>query len=98
MDPPPDLVLEVDITHPSLDKLSIFAVVGVSEVWRYDGERIQMLVLAGDSYVECTQSLAFPALQSAHLAELLVASQQMPRTTWLRHVRAWARTQAGGSN
>ena len=40
VDPPPDLV-EVDITHPSLDKLSIFATVGVPEVWRYDGERIR---------------------------------------------------------
>src|SRR6266571_5572482 len=90
VDPPPDLVLEVDITHPALDKLSIFAVVGVPEVWRYDGERVRMLALAGDSYVEREQSLAFPALRSAHLDELLAASQQMPRTAWLRHVRAWA--------
>src|SRR5262252_209223 len=90
VDPPPDLVLEVDITHPSLDKLSIFAAVGVLEVWRYDGERVRMLALAGDSYVECEQSLTFPALRSAPLDELLAASQQMPRTTWLRHVRTWA--------
>src|SRR4029453_4930950 len=48
IDPPPDLVLEVDITHSSLDKLSILAVVGVPEVWRYDGERVRMLALAGD--------------------------------------------------
>jgi len=98
VDPPPDLVLEVDITHPALDKLSIFAVVGVPEVWRYDGERVRMLTLAGDSYVEREQSLAFPALRSAHLAELLSASQQMPRTAWLRHVRAWARTQIGADH
>jgi len=90
VDPPPDLALEVDITHSLLDKLSIFAVVGVPEVWRYDGERVRMLALAGDSYVEREQSLAFPVLRSAHLGELLAASQQMPRTAWLRHVRAWA--------
>src|SRR5215831_5289218 len=98
VDPPPDLVLEIDITHPSLNKLSIFAAVGVPEVWRYDGERVRMLALAGDSYVEREQSLAFPALQSVHLAELLATSQQMPRTAWLRYVRAWAQTQAGGGN
>jgi hypothetical protein len=61
-----------------------------SVVWRYDGERIRMLALAGDSYVEREQSLAFTALRSPHLTELLAASQQMPRTVWLRHVRAWA--------
>ena len=61
-----------------------------SVVWRYDGERVRMLTLAGDSYVEREQSLAFTALQSAHLTELFAASQQMPRTAWLRHLRAWA--------
>jgi hypothetical protein len=61
-----------------------------SVVWRYDGERIRMLALAGDSYVEREQSLAFTALRSAHLTDLLAASQQMPRTAWLRHGRAWA--------
>src|SRR3989441_4237787 len=98
VDPPPDLVLEVDITHSSLDKLSIFAAVGVPEVWRYDGERVRMLALAGDSYVERERSLAFPALQSTHLVELLAVSQQMPRTAWLRHIRVWAQTQAGVGN
>jgi len=93
VDPPPERVLAVEISDPSLDKLSIFAVVGVPEVWRYDGERVRMLALAGDGYIEREQSLAFPALRSAHLAELLAASQQMPRTAWLRHVRAWAQTQ-----
>ena len=54
--------------------------------------------LAGDSYVERERSLAFPALQSTHLVELLAVSQQMPRTAWLRHVRVWAQTQAGVGN
>ena len=39
VDPPPDLVIEVDITRSSLDKLSIYAALRVPEVWRYtDGE------------------------------------------------------------
>jgi len=36
-DPPPDLVLEVDITNPSDRRLQIYALLGVPEVWRYDG-------------------------------------------------------------
>lgn len=36
IDPPPDLVVEIDITASSLDKPSIFARFGIHEVWRYD--------------------------------------------------------------
>ena len=72
---------------------------GYRKTWGRGAKRTQILAmggstrelaLAGDSYVEREQSLAFTALQSAHLTELLAASQQMPRTAWLRHVRAWA--------
>ncbi len=37
-DPPPDLVVEVDITSPSLNKLPVYARLGVREVWRYVGQ------------------------------------------------------------
>ena len=37
IDPPPELIIEVDVTSPSLPRFPIFAEVGVSEVWRYDG-------------------------------------------------------------
>ena len=39
-DPPPDLVIEIDITSPSLNKFPVLAHVGVPEVWRFDGERL----------------------------------------------------------
>lgn len=34
-DPPPDLIIEIDITHPALDKLPIYAGLGIGEIWRY---------------------------------------------------------------
>src|SRR5262249_33669892 len=36
-DPPPDLTIEVDVTHSSLNRLSIYAAFGVPEVWRLEG-------------------------------------------------------------
>ncbi len=45
VDPPPDLVVEIDIISLSLDKLPIYAQIGVPEVWRYDGLRLSILVL-----------------------------------------------------
>ena len=49
IDPPPDLVIEIDITSPSLNKFPIFAAIGcLPEVWRYDGKRLMIFTLAGE--------------------------------------------------
>jgi Uma2 family endonuclease len=39
-DPPPDLVIEIDITSSSIDRLELYASLGVPEVLRYDGTRL----------------------------------------------------------
>src|SRR5208337_1444786 len=44
-DPPPDLVIEVEITNPSINKLHLFAEFCVPEVWRYNGLRLEMFRL-----------------------------------------------------
>lgn len=91
VDPPPDVVIEIDITHPSLDKLPIFAAVGVPEVWRCDGAQVRILKLTSGSYVEATESSALPCVTSEVLTRFMRASEQQKRTAWLRDVRAWAR-------
>lgn len=93
IDPPPDLVIEIDITHPSLDKFPIFAAFGVPEVWRYDGVRVRFYTLLDRQYAEQTTSLIFPSLTAAAVTELLEASKSMKRNLWLGRVREWARTQ-----
>jgi len=55
-DPPPDLVVEVDITHTDIDKLRLYAAMGVPEVWRYNGQIWRIYQLQGEQYeeVECS--------------------------------------------
>ncbi len=48
VDPPPDIVVEVDIYHDSRDKFSIYAALGVPEIWRYDGQELSIHILQGD--------------------------------------------------
>ena len=43
VDPPPDLIVEVDISHPSLDKFPIYASLGIPEVWRHNGDTLAVL-------------------------------------------------------
>ena len=89
-DPPPDLVIEIDITSPSLDKLPLYAAVGVPEVWRYDGERVTILHLDDARYIEAARSAALPSLTSPAATQFLHDSTQVRSTEWLRRVREWA--------
>jgi Uma2 family endonuclease len=98
VDPPPDLVIEVDITSLSLDKFPIFAASGVGEVWRYDETRVAIFKLEGGHYVEQAESAALPIVTGAALTDFVEASQQMKRTVWLRRVREWVRARRAESN
>lgn len=91
VDPPPDLVIEIDITSPSLNKFPIFAALGIPEIWRYDGERVGIWALHGGDYQEQAVSHLLPNVTSVVLTEFLESGRQMKRTAWLRTVRAWAR-------
>lgn len=95
VDPPPDLVIEIDITRPSINKFSIYSQLGIPEIWRYDGERLEILALENDGYVEVNESIALPSLTSATLSELVEQSKSMKRTAWLRKVRETVRKQFG---
>jgi Uma2 family endonuclease len=95
VDPPPDLVIEVDITSPSLDRFPIYAHFGVPEVWRYDGERVVVYELRNSKYVEVANSLALPWFTSDILTRLVAQGLTMRRTSWARKVREWARGRSG---
>ncbi|MGH8470469.1 MAG: Uma2 family endonuclease [Gammaproteobacteria bacterium] len=91
-DPPPDLIIEIDISSPSLNKLPMFAALGIPEVWRHDGARVAIFTLADNDYVERAESAVLPKVTSAILTEFIDASRQLKRPAWLRRVRAWARS------
>ena len=91
VDPPPELVIEVDITSPSLNKLPIYASFGVSEIWRYDGERMHILELEADRYVKRATSPTLPPLTDDDLTRFVTEGTTLRRRAWMRNVREWAR-------
>src|SRR5437660_1368185 len=44
-DPPPDLAIDIDVTKNSLNRVAIYAALGVPEVWRFKGNKLEFLVL-----------------------------------------------------
>lgn len=90
-DPPPELVIEIEITHPSLNKFPIFAGLGVPEVWRCHKQALTIFRLKGKNYRAQEASEIFPGLTSTDLTWLIAESQQMKRSEWMRSVRALVR-------
>jgi Uma2 family endonuclease len=93
IDPPPDLVIEVDITSSSVPRLPIFAALGIPEVWRIDDdEDLQFLHLQPDgTYQPQPKSRAFPALLVTEAARFLEAGQGANKTAWIKTFRAYVR-------
>lgn len=98
VDPPPDLVVEVDITSPSLNKLPIYAALGVPEVWRHDGEQVRILLLRGGEYVEVAESAALPPLTVEALTRFVREGAGAGYVAWVRGVRSWVRDRARGKS
>jgi len=89
-DPPPEIVFEVDITGSSLHKDSIFAQLGVPEVWRYDGKNVEILVRSGDGYRKSNVSAALPFISAEVLEKFISEGRTLSRLEWFKKVRAWA--------
>ena len=95
-DPPPDLAIEIDIHSSCLDRLAIYAALGIPEVWRFDGEVLEVLLLrrTGDGYDRIGASPTFPVLPVAEVAALLHEVAALDDETQERRVRAWVRKHA----
>jgi Uma2 family endonuclease len=87
----PDLVVEVEITTPALNKLPIFADFHVPEVWRYNGDKLVVLLLSGVEYIESGKSLAFSKVSAEDLSRLLRQSTILKRREWRVELRNWLR-------
>ncbi len=90
-DPPPDLVLEVDITNPSDRRLPIYALLGIPEVWVYDGYGIKFLALENGEYLSIEKSLSFPILPTVIVVEFMQKRFSLGERKTLKEFRQWVR-------
>jgi len=91
-DPPPDLAIEVEISRSAVDKLAIYADLGVSEVWFYNGESLRMYMLQSDgAYERKTRSFLLPQLTKDIIEGFLARRHESDETTWIRSFHDWVR-------
>jgi Uma2 family endonuclease len=96
VDPPPDLVIEVDPADRSRFHLGIYAALGVPEVWRFAGESLGFHLLDGKRYRPSPTSPTFPRVTTSDLLGHVAFHRQMDDTTLFRRFRAWLRERLAG--
>jgi Uma2 family endonuclease len=92
VDPPPDLVIEVDVT--SKTQLAAYEALRVPELWRYEKGILQINILQDGKYVESEISPTFPNLPIVEaISQFYEESQTIGRSPTLRSFRKWVRAQ-----
>jgi Uma2 family endonuclease len=91
-DPAPDLAIEIDITSGSQERLLTYAELGVAEVWRYDGNSLQIYQLADGTYAVSDRSLAFPRVSAAEIEPFLARVMNTDYLELIRSFRQWIRS------
>jgi len=89
--PPADLIIEVDVTSPSLPRFPIYAAFGVPEIWRYKDGSVSFYRLEQGRYVEAPSSLAFPPLTAEIATRFVEDRKRLKMAGWGRQIRDWAR-------
>ena len=93
-DPPPDLVLEVEVSRTAVNRMGVLAVLGVPEVWRFDGKTIHVHLLGADGrYIESSTSRSFPFLPVTQLVRYLNRRKTLGNAALIREFRTWVRDQ-----
>jgi Uma2 family endonuclease len=92
-DPPPDVVVEIDLHHESMSKFPIYAALGVPEIWRYEGQALTIHHLREGQYVASEASLSLPLFTSAVLTEFLARIPKQDQYDILLAFEEWLNAQ-----
>jgi Uma2 family endonuclease len=96
VDPPPDIVFEVDVTSSSINKRSLFSEFGVPEIWQYNDESIEILNLVNGAYVKTESSSVLPFFTAKVLTDFIAESLALSGLEWMKKMRGWAQQQKAG--
>lgn len=92
VDPPPDLAIEIDIT--SRTRFNNYEALGVTELWRYDGQSLEINVLEDGKYVKSNVSRnfsQFPLVDA--IPQYVEQSKVVGRNATMKAFRNWVREQ-----
>jgi Uma2 family endonuclease len=88
--PIPDLMAEIDISPPKVDRDAIYSELRPLEVWRFSGGAISIEHLGTDGKYAAAGASRFLYVRPEEVTQWLRDADSMPRPAWMRAVREWA--------
>jgi Uma2 family endonuclease len=89
---PPDLTVEVDIPGSKIDRMKLYPLFRVPEVWRYANSRLEFLALRGE-YVPVERSLSFPMLTPVDVMQFVDMRAMCSDTLIMKRIVRWVQQQ-----
>jgi len=92
--PPPDLAVEVEVTHPADHALAAWGRLGVPEVWRFDpiAETFGFWMRQHDgTYARSDRGASFPMLSPDDVLGQMQLADQLGAGNWNSRLRVWVR-------
>jgi hypothetical protein len=91
-DPPPDLAIEVEMSHKVLGRLPIYALFAIPEVWRFDGKILKVLLLKPDRTYQAGSSIMLPGFPFTEAPRFLQLAETLDYGSISGQFRDWLRT------
>ena len=90
--PNPDLAVEVELSRPEVDRMSIYQALEVSEVWRFDGESMVILQLGPDGVYAPAESSMFLAIRAEEVVQWLLKEDSSDLVEWRNRLQVWTQS------
>lgn len=87
VDPPPDLVIEIELTSSAIRKLDLLAAMEIPELWRHDGDELKLFLLDGPTYHQSSTSRVFPGFPLPLADSVLARRHRDGETALIREFR-----------
>jgi Uma2 family endonuclease len=93
-DPPPDLAIEVEVTHPADEAIAAWGRLAVPEVWRFDAATWTCSFWNrrdDGSYEQVTRSLFLSMLDPSDVVDQVRRAQEVGTSKWYLELGDWVR-------
>ncbi|PAX52748.1 Uma2 family endonuclease [Brunnivagina elsteri] len=92
-DPPPDIVLEVEYSRSAINKVNLYAAMGIPEFWRFNGNVLRIYTLSGKEYTEVQISPTFNPILVKEIPRFIQQAKKNGENTTTREFRTWVKQQ-----